>query len=285
MTERALERALSGIRALVLDVDDTMLDTRAAMTEAGTHAARALWPDRAGAHRHMAQRYYADPGRWFHRYAAGEITIDRMRLERLGDVARSFEVELPEDALERYLAAYMPAFRRAQRLFDDVPGLLAASDAAGIEVALLTNSTTADTSLKLEALGLAARFAERVVTTDTLGFGKPDPRVYHEVCRLAGADPAMSVCVGDSLEWDVLGAIRAGLRGIWLDRPDTAPAVDSASPGASPRGPASTPAVARVRSLAEITGVLAVPAVTAVTAVTAVPGDPGSRFGAAAGDR
>lgn len=255
MTERTLESELSGIRALILDIDDTIVDTRAAMAEAGTHAAGALWPERTGAHRDMAQRYYDDPGRWFHRYAAGEISIERMRLERIGDVASAFGVQLPGDGVERYLAAYVPAFRRAQRLFDDVPDLLATAARLGIDVALLTNSTTADTSIKLEALGLAERFADLIVTTDTFGFGKPDPRVYREVCRLAAADPAVSVCIGDSLEWDVLGAMRAGMRAVWLDRGGQGEA---------------TAEVSRVESLSEITAALA---------------DGHGRFGTAAGDR
>lgn len=241
MTERALESELSGIGALVLDVDDTIVDTRAAMTEAGTHAAAALWPDHGHAHRDMALRYYDDPQRWFHRFAAGEVPVEAMRLARLRDVAEAFAVELPADAHDRYLAAYVPAFRRVQRLFDDVPDLLAAADDAGVRVALLTNSTTVDTSLKLEALGLADRFANTVVTTDTLGVGKPDPRVYLEACRLVETDPGSAVCIGDSLEWDVLGAIRAGLRAVWLDRGSVGTAVD----------------VLRVSSLREVTATLA----------------------------
>lgn len=253
MTERSLVSELGGIRALVLDVDDTIVDTRAAMTEAGTVAAAALWPE-VDVHRDMAARYYDDPGRWFHRFAAGEVSVEAMRLGRLRDVAEAFAVELPTDALDRYLAAYVPAFRRAQRLFDDVPDLLAAADEAGIRVALLTNSTTFDTSIKLEALRLAERFADVVVTTDTLGFGKPDRRVYLEACRLVEVEPASAVCIGDSLEWDVLGAVRAGLRAIWLDRGDARSGVD----------------VAKVSSLREVTAVLA---------------DARPRFGTAAGDR
>jgi putative hydrolase of the HAD superfamily len=221
VAERTLASELSGIQALVLDIDDTIVDTRAAMTEAGTHAARALWPDSAHAHAHLAVRYYEDPGRWFRRYASGELTVEQMRLARLRDVAEAFSLDLPEDAHDRYLAAYVPAFRTAQRLFDDVPALLAAADGAGISVVLLTNSTRVDTAIKLEALELAARFDDVVVTTDTLGFGKPDPRVYLEACRLVDAEPTKAACIGDSLEWDVVGAIGAGLRGIWLDRTGT----------------------------------------------------------------
>ncbi len=104
---------------------------------------------------------------------------------------------------------------------------------AGLPVALLTNSAHAPTRVKLEALDLAERF-DVVVTTDTLGFGKPDPRVYLEACRLAGrSSPADVVCIGDSLEWDVLGAQAAGLRAVWLDRAG----VGTTEPVASVRRP------------------------------------------------
>lgn len=262
MTERTLESELSGIQALVLDIDDTIVDTRAAMTDAGTHAARALWPGTEHAHADLALHYYEDPGRWFRRYASGELTIEQMRLGRLRDVAEAFSLELPEDAHDRYLAAYLPAFRTAQRLFGDVPALLAAADGAGVSVVLLTNSTHVDTMIKLEALELDERFDGIIVTTDTLGFGKPDRRVYLEACRLVDADPSRSVCIGDSLEWDVVGAIAAGLRGVWLDRA-----------GRGAVGHVS------VRSLDEITAVLvAAPG-------DAVSGPDNGRFGSSRGDR
>lgn len=212
-----LTRVLDGIRAVVLDVDDTIVDTRAAMVAAGTVALGVLWPERDVEHTAMAQHYYDDPGRWFRRYASGEVAFDDMRVGRIEDVARAFAVVTPDGALERYAEAYDPAFRVAQRLFDDVPALLDAARSAGLPVGLLTNSAAAPTTLKLEALDLLDSF-DAVVTTDTLGFGKPDARIYHEACRRLGAEPATTVCVGDSLEWDVLGAEAAGLRAVWLDR-------------------------------------------------------------------
>ncbi|MEO7754030.1 MAG: HAD family hydrolase [Terracoccus sp.] len=211
-----LDDELTEVAALVLDVDDTIIDTRGAMVAAGTAAAAAVWPD-ADEHVAMAQRYHADPGRWFRRYASGELAFEQMRAERLREVADVFGLPLGEDTFDRYEAAYGPAFRRSQRLFDDVPDLLDAAEAVGLPVALLTNSAHEPTRVKLEALDLHERF-EVVVTTDTLGFGKPDERVYLEVCARVGVAPARAVCVGDSLEWDVLGARSAGLQAVWLDR-------------------------------------------------------------------
>jgi putative hydrolase of the HAD superfamily len=250
MSSPELLAELDGIRALVLDVDDTIIDTRGAMVEAGTVAAATLWPEQTDLHRPVAQRYYDDPARWFRRYAAGDVGFDAMRAGRLAEVADALGLLLPDGAHERYEEAYAPAFRSAQRLFPDVPDLLAVAERVVLPVALLTNSAHAPTVVKLEALGLVDRF-DVVVTTDTLGFGKPDARVYLEACRRVGADPGAVACLGDSLEWDVLGARAAGLRAIWLDR----------------AGAGTDRAVASVRSLDEVT-----------TALT-------SRFGCALGDR
>ena len=217
MTGSRLEAVLDGVRAVLLDVDDTIVDTREAMVAAGTLAAAAIWPNRADYHRAMAQRYYDDPERWFPRYASGEVAFDAMRAGRLAEVAVAFGLDVPPGAHRSFEDAYAPAFRSAQRLFPDVPELLGAAERHGLLVALLTNSALAPTQVKLEVLELAERF-DVVVTTDTLGFGKPDPRVYVEACRLMAVDPARVVCVGDSLQWDVLGAEAAGLRGVWLDR-------------------------------------------------------------------
>ncbi|GAA2745776.1 HAD family hydrolase [Terrabacter aerolatus] len=239
MSGRSLVETLHGVRALVLDVDDTIVDTREAMVVAGTHAAASVWPHRTGEHRAMAQRYYDDPQGWFPRYASGDVAFEVMRAGRLSEVAAAFGVEVPEGAHRSYEEAYAPAFRGAQRLFPDVPDLLAAAEGEGLPIALLTNSAHAPTRVKLEALDLVGRF-DVVVTTDTLGFGKPDPRVYLEACRLLDVEPHGAVCLGDNLEWDVLGAEAAGLRAVWLDR----------------EGRGTSEAVASVRGLDELTQAL-----------------------------
>lgn len=239
MSARTLATAFDGAQALLLDVDDTIVDTREAMVLAGTQAAAAIWPHRAGEHRAMAQRYYDDPERWFPRYASGDVAFEAMRAGRLAEVAAAFGVEVPGGAHQAYEEAYAPAFRSAQRLFPDVPDLLAAAEDERLPIALLTNSAQAPTRVKLEALDLVERF-DVVVTTDTLGFGKPDPRVYLEACRLLGAEPGRVVCIGDSIEWDVLGAEAAGLRAVWLDR----------------EGRGTSEPVASVRGLDEVTALL-----------------------------
>ena len=64
---------------------------------------------------------------------------------------------------------------------------------------------------------------DATVSSAVVGRAKPDPAVFVEALRLAGARPEEAVHVGDSLENDVEGARRAGLRGVLIDRDGRAP--------------------------------------------------------------
>ena len=211
----------TGPRALLLDVDDTLVDTRAAMVAAGGAAAASLWPEEPPEVHHRAGvHFHRDPGGWFRRYTAGEMAFEAMRAARVADLVAVLGLEPVDDAHRRFEVAYQPAFHASLRLFEDVPGLLDAVRRASVPVGLLTNSAARATTDKLEVLGLTGAFPV-VATTDTLGFGKPDPRAFLHACERLGAEPAHTAYVGDDLVVDAVAARDAGLIGIWLDRRDS----------------------------------------------------------------
>ena len=62
-------------------------------------------------------------------------------------------------------------------------------------------------------LGLE-RFFDAVVTSQDLGFSKPDPAIFEEALRRIGVPPEQAVMVGNDLDRDVGGASRLGMRTI-----------------------------------------------------------------------
>lgn len=205
-------------RAVLLDVDDTLLDTTAAIVTAASLAMAALWPHLdARQAREAALRFRADPGGAFRRFTEGTISFEQMREERLGEVADHTGLCLREGALETFEAAYRPAFLNAQRVFADVPAFLAACREAGLAVGALTNSSGSVTMDKLDRVGGGDWF-DVVITRDTLGFGKPDPRVFAHACSALGLPAQEVLMVGDEWEPDVLGGLEAGLQACWLVR-------------------------------------------------------------------
>jgi HAD superfamily hydrolase (TIGR01509 family) len=99
--------------------------------------------------------------------------------------------------------------RMVEELLEPIPGApaaLAAVVAAGLPVAVASNSTTAELRIKLARLGLTAVFGPRVFSFEDVARPKPAPDIYLAAAAACGAAPADCVVVEDSL----LGA-RAGI--------------------------------------------------------------------------
>jgi HAD superfamily hydrolase (TIGR01509 family) len=85
-----------------------------------------------------------------------------------------------------------------------------------VSVHIISNNT--DSLLEtISRLGWEDRF-ETVTFSQEAGAEKPDPRVFSLALKRAGVEPAEALHVGDSWEADYLGAIRVGMRGLWLNR-------------------------------------------------------------------
>jgi FMN phosphatase YigB (HAD superfamily) len=54
--------------------------------------------------------------------------------------------------------------------------------------------------------------------SDDVGLEKPDPRLFAHTLSVAGTEPALSVMVGDRLDYDVRPAASLGMRTVWVLR-------------------------------------------------------------------
>jgi putative hydrolase of the HAD superfamily len=81
----------------------------------------------------------------------------------------------------------------------------------------------------LEANGLGQYF-EFVVDSAVIGAKKPEPKIYLEALRLAGAEPAKVLFVGDDYQRDVVAPRAQGMQARHVcrfgDRPGTVPSLD-----------------------------------------------------------
>lgn len=70
---------------------------------------------------------------------------------------------------------------------------------------------------KLEQSGLGAYFGV-VLVSGEVGIGKPEAGIFRLALERLGVAPTETVFVGDDLARDIVGAQRAGLRAVWLNR-------------------------------------------------------------------
>ena len=97
---------------------------------------------------------------------------------------------------------------------DAIPALDALRD-AGFRVAIVANQP-ASRAEELRAIGVDA---EVLAMSETIGVSKPDPAFFARALELMGTpDPSTVAYVGDRVDNDVVPAIAAGMRAVWIRR-------------------------------------------------------------------
>ena len=186
--------SLGAVRAVLLDLDGTLLDTA---------------PEIAAAAADMLSELGLDP-------------VDPLRVrDFIGKgiphlVRRTLEASLGRAPDERRVGSAMEGFffhyaKRNGRMSKPYPGVLegiAELRAKGFALACVTNKTAQFTIPLLEATGLAGFFPV-VVSGDTMPKKKPAPDPLLEACRRLGVPAPEALMVGDSRN-DALAARAAG---------------------------------------------------------------------------
>lgn len=219
------------VRAVCLDVDDTLVDFGGAALAALKHVLGA--PTDATLWNELTEHHYG-------RYLTGEINFATMQLDRLAGLYTATGRAVPTNLVE-VDAKRLVELRARLRLFDDVRDCLDALRADGLALAVVSNSDGPHQRAKLAAVGLAGAF-DAVVVSGEVGVAKPAPAIFLRACAELGIRPAEAAHVGDKLDTDARGAHDAGLHGVWLDRAGVG--------GVLPEG------VHRVRGLAEVVGLV-----------------------------
>ena len=91
----------------------------------------------------------------------------------------------------------------------------------GMRLGLVSNAT--DLARKvLDNLDLSKYF-EFMVLSDEVGVRKPSPEIFSIALKAAGTRPNRALYVGDKFSVDIVGASRAGMHAVLLDREDAYP--------------------------------------------------------------
>jgi len=127
------------------------------------------------------------------------------RPQELDRIAHAVAHELKDAGTRRLWSRVLPG----------VPEALAALRAAGVKLAVVSNSDgTIEEGMRAAGLRdhLDAVFDSRVV-----GFEKPDPRIFEAALAALEAAPARTAHLGDLHAVDVVGARSAGVHGVLVD--------------------------------------------------------------------
>ncbi len=222
----------SELQALVLDLDDTILDNRSGVSAAWDHIAVVLAEGCPALSEGTARAQIDRVTDWFwsdeERHRSGRLDLLAARRAILGRVLEGLGHDDP--ALVAHAAVEYQRHRDStQRLEAGALEVLAELRRRFPCMVLLTNGASEPQRRKMERFGLA-RFFDHVQIEGEEGVGKPERDAYARALGCVDAEPHAALMVGDSFEMDVLGALEAGLHAAWIDVQGTGPPSDAPRP-------------------------------------------------------
>lgn len=208
------------VRAVILDLDDTLFDHTGSVI-----AALRRWLPALGIAPtdDLVAAWFAAEARHYPAWLAGSISYQEQRRQRLREFLPLIRYAPGTDGeLDELFSGYLNCYRSSWVPFDDVDAALTAINEAGLRTAILTNGSTDQQNAKVEAIGLRGRVGP-IFTAEQLGIAKPNPSTYLNVCTELMLHPDSVLHIGDQYEIDVVAARAAGLRAVHLDRRDRGP--------------------------------------------------------------
>ena len=192
--------------AAIFDAYGTLLDLDAAMAR---HAAR-LGPD----WRSLSQEWRIKQTEytWVRTLAGPAHHRD---FARITDDALAFVAARHNIADAGLLADLRAAYRRLDA-YPDARPMLAALREAGMARAILSNGTPEMLAQASAAAGIDT-LLDDILSVETVGVFKPDPRVYRLATERFDTTPARLVFVSSN-PWDAFGALQFGFRVVWINR-------------------------------------------------------------------
>jgi len=149
------------------------------------------------------------------RYRNGFIRQDELRIKRMRLSLLDFKIT-DEPLAETMSRAFLDLLPSRTLLFPHAIEILDYLSNKGYVLHLITNGFEKTQHSKLKYSGLTHYF-NAVITSEASGSLKPKPEIFTYAFEKAGAMPAESVMIGDTLEVDILGARNAGIHQIHVN--------------------------------------------------------------------
>jgi HAD superfamily hydrolase (TIGR01549 family) len=152
----------------------------------------------------------------YDRVLDGAVSLETNRHERFQRLFLRCGVEMPAAEVEIALECYRQAYKAHRRAVPGVMPLLTHLR-PDVRIGVVTNGLRTVQQEKLVVCQLTG-LVDFLLTSEEVGIKKPDPRLFLHALERVKVQPAAAAVIGDSWALDVMGAHRAGIRSLWLNR-------------------------------------------------------------------
>jgi HAD superfamily hydrolase (TIGR01549 family) len=200
---------------VIFDLDDTLCDYQTAKRNAIAHINKILEDNGMDSQQFWKIYELHEPVLW-RKFLDKEISKKEYRIHRYADPLRGMYA-FPDTLAYELNKVYMDYANQNIDLFEDVIPVIKILKEKGITPVILTSGPSDGQRDKVSALSLTEHI-KHIYISEEIGASKPSPEAFEAVLRDLHLHPDEVLMVGDSVEDDIEGAKKAGLRAILLDR-------------------------------------------------------------------
>jgi putative hydrolase of the HAD superfamily len=203
------------IKAVLFDLDDTLIDHDLAIRNAAGVLFDSVVPNREHERKVFLERWILLNREWYKQFYAQKVTFQESGRGKLRDAFFTYGYKFSVTDADALLSQYWECYLSQCGLFGDVSECFARLH--GYKIGVVTNGQQTQQIEKLKRCGIFS-FVDVVVSSEAAGFAKPAPKIFLQACTELGIQEKESIYVGDNLELDAIAARNIGLVGVWLDR-------------------------------------------------------------------
>jgi len=206
------------IKAVFFDLDGTLCDSDTAWSIAEKETFQRLCKQCPGVSEEVVTNAWRTVHQGlFQQLGAGKLSMAEVRDARFQCLFE--ELGLPADKVMEELSNFFCSrYLTSLRLYEDVTVL---EKLTGYHIGIITNGAHdehTDSQLsKVKHLGLSERIQSLTISGE-IGVRKPKVEIFKVACERADVLPKEAVYVGDSVQNDIVGANRAGMTSVLINR-------------------------------------------------------------------
>ncbi|WP_088323534.1 YjjG family noncanonical pyrimidine nucleotidase [Polaribacter tangerinus] len=145
-------------------------------------------------------------------YREEKISKEALRYGRLKNTFDAINYTIPDALIHTIATDYINNLANFNNLFEGAFELLDyLKDKYSLHI--ITNGFEEIQEKKMANASILHYF-EQIITSESVGVKKPNPRVFEHAMQISNATPDNSIMIGDSLEADIIGAQNVGMKTI-----------------------------------------------------------------------
>jgi len=207
---------------LFFDLDHTLWDfeANARVTLLGLYEAMQLKERGIDDFDLFHKNYLAHNEKLWERYRNGFIKQEELRVKRMRLALLDFKIA--DEVLAKNMSTqFLELLPTRTILFPYAIEILEYLTDKKYDLHLITNGFEKTQHSKLKYSGLGGYFKE-VITSEGSNSLKPNKEIFDFAFKRTGASPAESIMLGDSIDVDIIGAMKAGIDQVFINHLDIA---------------------------------------------------------------